>query len=236
MEEKEVNLIDEELDENTRVFNDYIDVAYYYFNKNAELVCKNLEVIEKDEPSAIIGYFHPVVNGVQLTKEQIYTILKECSLKNDFDLEVYIHDVITNYNERRFYDREDSLSVGVINKYGDVVYYNKEKLEFLRELFGSVRDKNVRKEVEKIKENAMSKNKVFQRLGLKIGADYSLAEHIEYKYYLNLFCNAFKIQEEYEQAKLRDESSNVKTMSKLEFAELRITQDILKSKHTRRRK
>lgn len=241
MEIEDLNLIYEEeekervTEEQARVFNDYIDTAYYYFNENADLVYKNLRSLQKNDDSALINYFHPVISGIQLTKEQTYNLIVDFMLNTSFDIKVYIQEVVTKYNEKRFYDTEDSISVSVTNTYGDEVYYNKEKLEYLRNLFGNIKDKNVRKEIERLRKNAIKKNQLLQNLGIKLGVNYSNAEHVEYKYYLNLFSSAFRVTEEYVNFKKHDEEMNVKSISLLEFTELRLSQEMLREKCARGR-
>lgn len=222
-------------EEQRKIFNDYIDFAFYHFQKNMELVKMNLDAVHEGRENAIIFGFEPVIHKKVLSKKVFVEIVKEMFRTTVSDVECYIILTLAEYDNKRFYQEEEIIPVGVKNEFGDIVYYNKNRLKYLETKMGPVKDKNIKKEIKKEKNISLSIREIFIRNGFQPQINDTRADHIAYKYYVDLYKKENNIEKRYDAWKKNHTNHHGECMSEIEFIEYSIDEEMKKEVKTRKR-
>ena len=225
--------------------NAYIDALHYYYDRNNELVKENMQEIEDGNMDAIIPTFKYVIRKMlpdgksyvyELSKNEIFTLLKKFIDDCILDYDIYISKIVTSFDRIRYNISAPSDLLGVKNRFGDIRYYNTNRLEYLRSIYKKVRDKDCKEQIKEAKKSADKRRNIFQRDGLSTQTNYTFASHIEYKYFMNLFIKDYHLEEDYN-AYVNDLTNNGYTpMNKEEYFESRLDQEIAKVNILRKRK
>lgn len=235
MENSKIDIFKIPLADQENLVVSYIDAAYHYFENNKDIVKDNLCELQKGNSQSVIPYFKYVINNQLLENLDVCLIIKDYLDRFISDYDIYITEAISVYSARRYdLDKNDEL-LSVHNKYGDLVYYNKNRLDYLREKYGKIKDKSMKSSIKDAIKNADLRRGIFQRLGSSSAPNYSIAQHLEYKYYIMLFIKEHNIELEYKKYKEDNEKYGFKTISLIEFTEEKIDIELTKDKLQRKR-
>ncbi|MBO4600985.1 MAG: hypothetical protein J5634_01990 [Bacilli bacterium] len=219
-----------------KIFNNYLDASYYYFDGNIEDVENNIEEVVSGHKEKLINTYMPYVNGIIVSKDDLFKIISEFKNKYVIDFEIYFHEVLSEMIEKRYNIDSYNDLLSVKNRFGDYKYYNAEKLEYLQEKYGKIKDKDVKTQYKCAVKEANDRRKLELRDGNNIAPNYSFADHIRFKYYLNLFKNQYFLDNQYEYLKGRYENDGFTFMSRIEFFEYKVTVDMRKNDYQRTRR
>lgn len=204
----------------------YIDALYYYYDEDIESVISNLNLIQKGSNNALLKFFCYEVNAYDLSKDEISELIRKFINECIPYYDVYIKDLIIRNNAKRFAIDNDNKLLSVKNRFGDDIYYNHKRLDYLRSIYKKVDQKEVKHKIKEARKNAEKKMYVLQRLGELVGINYSYAQHIEYKHYLERYIKDNSINILYEEYEKTYSSPNYNIMNIYEFAEDKIDKEI----------
>lgn len=216
-----------------KILNNYIDAAYYFYGKKVDSVKENIEAIINGNMNSIVPSFSRELERNSLSSQEFTSYLKDYFDKFVLaDPTIYINDVISKYNFDRYsksgiegIDTND-IRLSVINHFGDKVYYNAERLEFLRELYGKRSlDRVTKSLIKSEKKRSKELRKIAFYDGNWVAVDYSGADHIEYRYLLSRFITDYEIKEKLERTfyALNDEQSLIENAE--EILDIKISED-----------
>jgi len=214
-----------------KLVNQYIDNAFFYYEENIDEIKNHLTSLYNENP-ALIPTFNLAIDGIEISKTDAIDIIKQFINDCIVDYDIYIYEVVSSFNKKRFNTTSSDPILSVKNKYGDKVYYNQRRLDFLRNRYGKIKDHEIRAIIKKEKKSADCKRNVFKRLGAYVASDYSYAYHLEYKYYISLFEREFNIKDSY----YNFSYGNYDDAGRTEYTEYRIDELILENNITRTRK
>ena len=204
----------------------YIDAVYYFYEEDIDSVKANLNLIQKGGNNALLKYFCYEINGHDLTKDEMSELIRKFINECVPYYDVYIKNLIATCNAFRYAIDKDDESLSVKNRFSDNIYYNHKRLEYLRSIYNKEEKKDIKHKIKEARQNADKKRRILQRLGEQVGTNYSYAQHIEYKFFLEKYIKDNNINELYAEYTKTYSSPDYSIMNIYEFAEDKIDKEI----------
>ena len=206
------------------LMDEYIFAAFYYFDQEIDLVVKNLDEIKGGNESNLVSTFTPILKNGIVTRTTAFNIIKKYIETFIIHAKNYVNLAIIKCSRERYEINEDNRALSVKNRFGDKEYYNKKRLEYLKYKYSNQMSKDVSHEVYAARKQAVANWKSSQRDGNKDCVNYSYSNHIEYKYYLDLFIKQHNLVEEYD--KLRNQNELIDFETIFDYAEYMVSEEI----------